>query len=477
MIYAPSLPERGTFVAWRNVARLLMSHHVPPDDIDWSGRPGLFTPRAIPEAVGPHNVNVTKNFLKLSESVVWNSDPERFAFLYKALWRLRLRDGDPLSQSDVLGRRLHLLAKSVGRDIHKMHAFVRFHELPSPGRRRFAAWFEPEHYILEPGSHFFMKRFADMDWMIATPRLTARFEGGVISYHTGGRKPPLPADASEELWATYFANIFNPARIKMNAMRSEMPKKYWKNLPETRLIPSMLAEAEERVARMREAGASASRPGAAIISTRYRNSMEKIEENPKNLKDAKRSSRQCRRCSLCEMATQTVWGVGPENASLMIVTDQPGDREDLTGELLDGEFGAALRELTTGAGFDFSEIYVTTAVKHFKFRPEDGRRIPLAPDRAEIEHCLWWLDMELAFVRPRLVLALGTAPVIALISDGNALELRRGAFETGRHGGRVMIAGAFSGKRDRAAKTRNGAFEVEAVNEFSRAFQYLKTHV
>nr|WP_255376454.1 UdgX family uracil-DNA binding protein [Acetobacter sp. DsW_063] len=469
------MPERGAFDAWRSAARVLMSHRVPPDDVDWSGRPGLFTPQEIPGFAGPHNVNVTGNFLKLAESVIWNSDPERFSLLYRALWRLCVRDGDPLSQSDVLGRRLQLLAKSVGRDIHKMHAFVRFHELPSTARRRFAAWFEPEHYILEPGSRFFMKRFADMDWMIATPRLTARFEGGVITYHPGGSKPSLPVDASEELWATYFANIFNPARIKTNAMRSEMPKKYWKNLPETRLIPSMLAGAEDRVGRMHVAGASTSRPGAAIISTRYRNSIEKTEENPENLSDAKRSSRQCRRCSLCESATQTVWGAGPENAALMIVGAQPGDREDLTGSPLDGDFGARLRELVTGAGFDLSETYVTAAVKHFKFRPEGGLRIPSAPSMAEIEHCTWWLDMELAFIRPQLVMALGAAPVFAMTGDDTALERRRGTFETGRHGGQVMIAGALLAKRDRALKKRDDVFAADTVEDFKRAFQYLKT--
>ena len=145
-----------------------------------------------------------------------------------------------------------------------MHAFVRFRELPSDTpRRSFAAWFEPEHNTLEPGSSFFAKRFADMDWLIATPRLTAQFRDGVLDFGPAGARPDLPDDASESLWATYFANIFNPARIKLDAMRSEMPMKYWKNLPETRLIPEMLKDAEARVQRMREAGASAARPGSA----------------------------------------------------------------------------------------------------------------------------------------------------------------------------------------------------------------------
>src|SRR5690606_13183137 len=192
------------------------------------------------------------------------------------------------------------MAKNVGRDIHKMHAFVRFRELPGNGsRRRFGAWFEPEHHTLEPGAAFFVKRFADMDWLIATPGLTARFEGSKLSFEEGGTQPHLPEDASEALWATYFANIFNPARIKLDAMRSEMPKKYWKNLPETRLIPSMLADAEERVERMREAGSSKPRPGAAAISTRYRASLPVAAAIPETLDEAHEAAMQCRRCGLC----------------------------------------------------------------------------------------------------------------------------------------------------------------------------------
>jgi DNA polymerase len=258
---------------------------------------------------------VPQTFVQLATSVIWHSDPERFALLYQALWRLDRHEGTPLSQADPLGRRLHLLAKNVGRDIHKMHAFVRFREVPAHGqRRRFAAWFEPEHNTLEPGSTFFAKRFADMDWMIATPRLTAQFAGGKLTFGPAAPRPDLPDDASENLWATYFANIFNPARVKLDAMRSEMPKKYWKNLPETRLIPEMLKDAEARVQRMHAAGASQVRAGSAAISTRYRAAMPQVPDLsaalPETLGQARTAAMTCQRCALCAAATQTVWGIG-----------------------------------------------------------------------------------------------------------------------------------------------------------------------
>ena len=453
MTYGVTLPERGTFDAWRAAARLAMSHRIAPADMDFTGSAGLFATAPLPPDPGPHQILVPQAFVKLAGSVIWHSDPERFALLYQALWRIDRHDGAPLSQADPLGRRLHLLAKGVGRDIHKMHAFVRFRECaadglgdgPSPGphpnpRRRFAAWFEPEHNTLEPGSSFFAKRFADMDWIIATPRLTAQFEDGRMTFGPAAPRPDLPEDASEGLWATYFANIFNPARIKLEAMRSEMPKKYWKNLPETRLIPELLKDAEARVLRMREAGASQARPGAASVSTRYRAAMAQASDTPVTLDEAYTAALQCRRCKLCEAATQTVWGIGAADARLMIVGEQPGDQEDLRGRPFVGPSGQVLRQAMAAADVQADKVWLTNAVKHFKFAPRGKQRLHVTPDHAEVEHCRWWLGLELAFIRPTVTLALGASAVFALTGCATPLAGRRGAVEAGLHGGPVLVS-------------------------------------
>jgi len=441
MKFTANLPRRGIFEAWRRVARMAISHRIPPQEIDWTGGGGLFGGEQLPEEPGFHEARVPPAFLKLASSVIWHSAPERLALLYDALWRLDQRDGEPLSQADPLGRRLNLMAKNVGRDIHKMHAFVRFRELPGNGsRRRFGAWFEPEHHTLEPGAAFFVKRFADMDWLIATPELTARFEDGKLSFEEGGTQPHLPEDASEALWATYFANIFNPARIKLDAMRSEMPKKYWKNLPETRLIPSMLADAEERVERMREAGSSTPRPGAAAISTRYRASLPVAAAVPETLDEAREAAMQCRRCGLCEAATQTVWGEGNQHAAIMIVGEQAGDQEDLAGRPFVGPAGQLLRRTMTESKLDPGTVWLTNAVKHFKFTPRGKKRLHQNPNQGEIERCRWWLGLELAMVKPRVTLALGGSAAFALTNDKRPLSSRRGSIETGLHGGPVLIS-------------------------------------
>lgn len=441
MTYTVTLPERGIFTAWRDAARLAISHRIAPQDIDWSGGGGLFEGAPLTDVPGAHQAHVPDAFVKLAQSVAWHSDPGRAGLMYQALWRLDQRQGAPLSQADPLGRRLQLMAKSVGRDIHKMHAFVRFRELPGHApRRRFAAWFEPEHDTLEPGSRFFARRFGDMDWLIATPALTARFDDGLLTFHPGSARPDLPEDASEALWATYFANIFNPARIKLDAMRSEMPRKYWKNLPETRLIPGMLHDAEARVARMRDAAATAPRAGAQAVSTRYRAQMPQPADLPATLAEAEQSAAQCRRCALCEAATQTVWGRGNPDTALMIVGEQPGDQEDLQGRPFVGPAGQLLHQLMDEAQIDPAQLWLTNAVKHFKFAPRGKLRLHQNPTRGEIQHCRWWLGLELALVRPRVVMALGASAAYALTGDGTPLTDRRGSVETGLHGGPVLLS-------------------------------------
>lgn len=441
MSFSVTLPRRGVFDAWRAAARLAISHGIVPDRIDWSGADSLFGGAPLPDRAGGYEARVHPDFIRLAASVAWHGAPDRFDLLYQALWRLDRQDGAPLSQADPLGRKLSLMAKSVRRDIHKMHAFVRFREIPTRGgRRSFAAWFEPEHNTLEPGTAFFVERFAGMDWLIATPLLTARFEDGALSFAEGGARPGLADDASEALWATYFANIFNPARIKLDAMRSEMPKKYWKNLPETRLIPAMLADAEARVERMREAGASVARPGAAAVSTRYRATLPVAAEVPDNLGEARQAAMQCRRCGLCEAATQTVWGEGDAQARIMIVGEQPGDQEDLAGRPFIGPAGQLLRAVMGDVGLDPRTAWLTNAVKHFKFVPRGKTRLHQNPNRGEIEHCRCWLGLELVLIRPHITLALGSSATFALTGNAAPIAQRRGTIETGLHGGPVLIS-------------------------------------
>jgi DNA polymerase len=121
------------------------------------------------------------------------------------------------------------------------------------GADTYIAWFRPAHFVVERATPFFARRFAAMRWSILGPDRSAYWDGGRLYFGPGvPRSAAPPPDALEELWRTYYAHIFNPARIKLAAMRAEMPKRYWDNLPEATLIPRLVHEAPERVAEMIE---------------------------------------------------------------------------------------------------------------------------------------------------------------------------------------------------------------------------------
>ncbi|WP_410218286.1 UdgX family uracil-DNA binding protein [Paracoccus sp. (in: a-proteobacteria)] len=436
-----TLPRFGRFEAWRTAARGLASARIAPENVAWADPDApddLFGTTPTPPS-GTHPVAATKEFIQLARTVSSHSDPERWALLFTALIRAQDDRRFLTNPADPLLDKLERMAKSVRRDIHKMHAFVRFHELPSDDpRRSFGAWFEPEHPILEAATPFFAKRFADMDWLIATPEGVARFTGGAIAYDPPAHRPDLPQDASHDLWQTYFANIFNPARIKTNAMRSEMPMKYWKNLPETRLIPEMLADAPRRVQAMREAGASEAPAFAPRITARIRQQPD--DTPPETLAAAAAQAARCTRCELCHAATQTVWGQGDGAGPLMIVGEAPGDQEDLAGRPFVGPAGQLLRRTMDEAGLDPDRAWLTNAVKHFRFTPRGKRRMHQTPDRPHIEQCRWWLDVERRLVTPRLTLALGATAAFALTGNRKPLTPRRGQIELALDGGPVLVS-------------------------------------
>ncbi|MFC3616248.1 UdgX family uracil-DNA binding protein [Lutimaribacter marinistellae] len=435
------LPQIGTFEAWRNEARALLGAGVPPEEVLWfrgEAEPDLFA-EPLPPARGDA-VTVPKGFVELARQVIWHSDPERFARLYTLLWALRGNRHLLSDRGDARIDRLNRMAKEVGRDKHKMTAFVRFREVAEPrgGRRQFAAWFEPSHFIMEATAPFFAKRFGDMDWSIFTPDLSAHFDGRGVRFEAGAPRPDLPEDAAEDLWRTYFRNIFNPARLKLDAMHAEMPKKYWKNMPETQLIPEMVATAQARAREMAEAAPTLAPARAARITDRL--AAERAEPPPMGDRAALLAGLTgCRRCPLWRNATQPVPGEGPPDAPLMVVGEQPGDREDLEGRPFVGPAGRLFDEVARRAGLDRGRAYVTNAVKHFKFVPRGKRRIHQAPDRGEVQQCKWWLDQERALVRPRLILAMGATAVESLTGKRAGLLSRRGTIEETTDGTPVLI--------------------------------------
>ena len=158
------------------------------------------------------------------------------------------------------------------------------------------------------------------------------------------------------------------------------------------------------------------------------------------LEEAGEAARHCRRCALCETATQTVWGAGNPDADLMIVGEQPCDQEDLTGSPFIGPAGIVLRQAMAQAAINAETVWLTNAVKHFKFTPRGTQRLHQSPDRSEVENCRWWLGLELAFIRPKVTLALGASAAFALTGRDTPSSRRRVTVEQGLHEGPVVVS-------------------------------------
>ena len=138
-------------------------------------------------------------------------------------------------------------------------------------------------------------------------------------------------------------------------------------------------------------------------------------------------TRRCTRCDLYRHATQTVFGEGPLNASIMFVGEQPGDQEDIAGRPFVGPAGALFDAALEKAGIDRSTVYVTNAVKHFKFVQKGKRRIHNKPDSGEISACRWWIEHERELIRPPVTVALGATAARSLIGKAVTIGKVRGA--------------------------------------------------
>lgn len=140
------------------------------------------------------------------------------------------------------------------------------------------------------------------------------------------------------------------------------------------------------------------------------------------------AARGCKACDLWKRGTQTVFGEGSRHARVMFVGEQPGDKEDLLGKPFVGPAGKLLDRCLEAAGIDRSEVYVTNAVKHFKWEPRGKRRIHKKPNTLEISACRPWLDAEIAVVRPQVIVCLGATAAQALLGRDFKVSQKRGQF-------------------------------------------------
>jgi probable DNA metabolism protein len=305
------LASETDFDGWREAARDLRARGVPPAEVLWTvDGADLFAAEApadpVRAAAAAPAFSVPREFMALAEGVVLHRSGERFDLLYRLLRRL---EGEPhllqvASDPDV--GRARTLARQVSQAAHKMKAFVRFREVADvDGVEAYVAWFEPPHRVAEATAPFFARRFANMRFSILTPDVCVHWDTRALAFTPGADPADAPAeDALEDYWRTYYASIFNPARLNPKMMQKEMPKRYWRNLPEARLIPELIARAEAQVEEMvRQAPTE---PSRRIMRAAQRASRDAPFDGqaPTTLEEVAAGVQLCRRCDLWRDATQ-----------------------------------------------------------------------------------------------------------------------------------------------------------------------------
>ena len=458
-------------VDWAGYARAVRSlraEGVAPERVQWridgdeaGASQDLFEAvdeRRASALAGGSAMSLPRSFVDAAREVFLHADPRRLSLIHRLASRIA-DDAqawfDPLHEDRLQFERLH---REVQREIHKMHAFVRFRRLEAPepaaiddavgeaGARegaagepaiRHVAWFEPGHHVLEAAAPFFARRFAAMRWAILTPRASVEWDGRALSFGPGARREDAPpADAGEALWLAYYRSIFNPARVKVAMMKKEMPVRFWKNLPEAATVPELLAQAPRRQQRMVDDG------GAA--RSRRRGQRQLVDAPspsvaPRSLEALAREAAHCRDCPGADAATQTVFGEGQPGARLMIVGEQPGDHEDLRGKPFQGPAGQLLRGAIAELGWPSTALYLTNAVKHFHHELRGQRRLHKTPGQREAMACLHWLEAEIEALRPRAIAALGATAVRSLLGVDVAITANEGRWLARPDGTPVLV--------------------------------------
>ena len=221
------------FKEWRESARVLLRAGIPPSEVTWTEgvQQPLFESATAPAAQAPV---VPRKFLEVAEIVACHRDTTRWGLLYDVLYRLTHGERRLLEiEVDPSVRALLLMQKEVHRDIHQMHAFVRFARSPAVMASASSPGTGPTITFSSEPRPFFVERFAAMRWAILTPDASALWDGRELSFGPGVPRSEAPAeDQLDGLWRAYYKSVFNPARLNLEAMKTEMPVRRWATLPD-----------------------------------------------------------------------------------------------------------------------------------------------------------------------------------------------------------------------------------------------------
>jgi probable DNA metabolism protein len=424
----------GTFEDWQANARNLLRQQIPPREVEWIEERGQQTlvvadwpetTAAVVKTTVPVETSasaefafrVPKRFVELARNVAAFRDTKKWRLLYSVLFRIANENHHLLKvETDDEVIQLLRMEDAVSRDVHHVHAFVRFKKIIDLQGERYVAWYKPDHISIRLAAPFFAARFGSMRWSILTPDESAHWDGKKLTFSPGVVvAPDNGEDDLEALWCKYYATTFNPARANLDKMRSEMPQRFWSHMPEMANLPKIMQSAPERVEEM--IARQKKTPGAAAFVPSGANLPELREAVP-----------HCQGCELYQHATQAVFGEGPANAKIMFIGEQPGDQEDRAGRPFVGPAGEVLNRALQEAGLNRADVYVTNAVKHFAFEERGKRRIHRTPRLSEVTACRPWMEAEIAQIGPEMIVCLGATAAKAVFGAQFRLTEQRGKF-------------------------------------------------
>lgn len=457
-----SIAIEPSFAAWRRAARELLRQGIEPERIEWvewvectSGSSGNAGPHsadipdsstAAPPVAAPA---IPRELLARLKTAACYRAPDRWSLLYRILWRWTHGERHVVDPQDRDGALLDQRIRSVEHETADLVLLTLFRRRdPSMGLPEFVGWYEPHHDQLERAAARFAERMGDSTWMLATPQGAAFWNGMLLrsggpAADNGGHAarprsasqqpnppaaPVLPPGAmageattsepTEALWLAYYASVFNAAP-------APVPLRYWRTPPAGPPLPAHLARERSRL------GAQS---GTVTVPA-----MPPVEYSAVTppLREPTGPLSTCRRCALWRNAKQAVAGAGPVQAAIMAVGEQPGEDENQSGAPFSGPAGQLLDTVLARAGLDRAALYLTYAVKHYKWETLDQQRVHRTPAPREVEACHYWLEQELAQVAPRVVVTLGATALKAL--TGAHVNLSEYLGQTIDHGGRLIV--------------------------------------
>ncbi|HVY89783.1 MAG TPA: UdgX family uracil-DNA binding protein [Hyphomonadaceae bacterium] len=428
---------------FRQALRILTWSNIPPEQISWSEQEsaeqfGGRQPLTFGMAGKP--IILQRMAAELISNVVCHSLPGKYAMLYRLVWRMQHDEPRLLSAThDPLVMGLNQMASEVRRDVERMHAGLCFREINDAEiGERFIAWFEPEHFILEPAAKHFIERFRSLDWTILTPKGSLCWDRKELAIGPPvGRSASLEVVASEISWRTCHESTFNPAHVHIPTLRryasQQATRKSWRNRSDAAcgLIPAAWSRVDGVI----------EQETAMPAKRNLKESSAAAAEEPKSLAALNRVIEASP--PMVEGSHKAVLGEGPMHPAIAFVGEQPGDQEDIEGRPFVGPAGKLLNRAMEEAGIDRKKTYVTNAVKHFKFVQRGKRRLHQTPTAGEVKQYRWWLEKELGFVEPKLVVALGATAVHALAGKALPIGKNRGPAKFGGFDGYITVHPSF----------------------------------